>query len=110
MINPVGSKELTPLFVYDSDERDRLSHEAENLPSIMISSGTAGNAVMMGAGYFTPLTGFMSLADGISCAENMQTTRSRARNALPCATRMSRVTRSSPSRMSRPSRKSPMTK
>ena len=74
MINPVGSKELTPLFVYDSDERDRLSHEAENLPSIMISSGTAGNAVMMGAGYFTPLTGFMSLADGISCAENMQTT------------------------------------
>ena len=74
MINPVGSKELTPLFVYDSDERDRLSHEAENLPSIMISSGAAGNAVMMGAGYFTPLTGFMSLADGISCAENMQTT------------------------------------
>ena len=74
MINPVGSKELTPLFVYDSDERDRLSHEAENLPSIMISSGAAGNAVMMGAGYFTPLTGFMNLADGISCAENMQTT------------------------------------
>ena len=29
---------------------------------------------MMGAGYFTPLTGFMNLADGISCAENMQTT------------------------------------
>ena len=74
MINPVGSKELTPLFVYDSDERDRLSHEAENLPSIMISSGAAGNAVMMGAGYFTPLTGFMNLADGISCAENMETT------------------------------------
>jgi sulfate adenylyltransferase len=74
MINPIGSDELKPLFVYDSDEHDRLTHEAESLPSIVISSGAAGNAVMMGAGYFTPLPGFMSLADGISCAENMQTT------------------------------------
>jgi len=74
MINPVGSDELKPLFVYDSDEHARLTHEAEGLPSIMISSGAAGNAVMMGAGYFTPLTGYMSLAEGISCASNMKTT------------------------------------
>jgi len=74
MINPIGSAELNPLFVYDSDEHDRLSHEAESLHSIIISSGAAANAVMMGAGYFNPLTGFMNLADGISCAENMQMT------------------------------------
>ncbi|NNJ94636.1 MAG: sulfate adenylyltransferase [Halobacteria archaeon] len=74
MINPIGSAELKPLFVYDSEEHDHLTHEAESLPSIIISSGAAGNAVMMGAGYFTPLTGFMSLADGISCAETMQMT------------------------------------
>ena len=73
MINPIGSDELKPLFVYDSDAHDHLTHEAESLPSIIISSGAAGNAVMMGAGYFTPLTGFMNLADGISCAENMKT-------------------------------------
>jgi len=74
MIKPVGSDELKPLFVYDSEEHDRLSHEAAGLPSIMISSGAAGNAVMMGGGYFTPLSGYMNLADAISCAENMKTT------------------------------------
>jgi sulfate adenylyltransferase len=29
---------------------------------------------MMGGGYFTPLTGFMNVADAMSCAENMRTT------------------------------------
>lgn len=74
MIKPIGSDELNPLFVYNSDEHDRLTHEAESLPSIMISSAAAANAVMMGGGYFNPLTGFMNLADGISCAEHMKTT------------------------------------
>jgi sulfate adenylyltransferase len=73
MIKPIGCDELKPLFVYDSDEHDRLCHEAANLPAIMISSGAAGNAVMMGAGYFSPLSGYMNLADAISCAENMET-------------------------------------
>jgi sulfate adenylyltransferase len=48
--------------------------EAEDLPSITISSQAAGNAVMMGGGYFTPLPGFMNLADALSVAETMQTT------------------------------------
>ena len=74
MIKPIGSDELKPLFVYDSEEHSRLTKEAESLPSVMISSAAAGNAVMMGGGYFTPLTGFMSLADGLGCAENMKTT------------------------------------
>lgn len=74
MIKPIGSDELMPLFVYDVDEHDALNKEAENLPSIMISSAAAGNAVMMGGGYFTPLTGYMNVADAMSVAETMKTT------------------------------------
>ena len=71
MIKPVGASELKPLFVYDSDKHDALMHEAESLPSVLISSSAAGNAVMMGAGYFTPLNGFMNLADALGAAERM---------------------------------------
>ncbi|MEJ2402735.1 MAG: sulfate adenylyltransferase [Candidatus Thiodiazotropha sp.] len=71
MINPVGSAELQPLFVYDPDTHHKLSHEAESLPSVMISSQAAGNAVMMGAGYFNPLKGFMNVADAMGAAEKM---------------------------------------
>jgi len=71
MIKPVGSDELQPRFVYDSDEHEKLSHEAESLPSIVISSQAAGNAVMMGAGYFNPLKGYMNVADAMGAAEKM---------------------------------------
>ena len=74
MIKPIGSDELMPLFVYDTDEHDALSKEAEGLPSITISSAAAGNAVMMGGGYFTPLTGYMNVTDAMSVAETMQMT------------------------------------
>lgn len=74
MIKPVGSDTLQPLFVYDSDEHDALSHEAESLPSVVISSQAAGNAVMMGAGYFSPLDGYMNLADAMGAAEKMTRT------------------------------------
>ena len=74
MIKPHGSDELNPLFVYDSDENEKLRHEAETLPSILISSAAAGNAVMLGAGYFNPLTGYMNKADALSVAKDMKTT------------------------------------
>jgi len=74
MIKPIGSDELMPLFVYNTDEHEALSKEAEGLPSIIISSAAAGNAVMMGGGYFTPLTGYMTVADAVSIAETMKTT------------------------------------
>ncbi len=74
MIKPIGSDELMPLFVYDTDEHAALSKEAEALPSIIISSAAAGNAVMMGGGYFTPLSGYMNVADAVSVAETMKTT------------------------------------
>lgn len=72
MIKPIGSNELKPLFVYDAAEREALVKEAETLPSVVISSQAAGNAVMMGAGYFTPLTGFMNVGDAMGCAEKMK--------------------------------------
>jgi len=72
MIKPVGSETLQPLFIYDPDKHHELMHEADTLPSVEISSQAAGNAVMMGAGYFSPLKGFMSVEDALGCAENMK--------------------------------------
>ena len=71
MIKPVGSDTLNPLFVYDPDQHHALIHEAQSLPSVVISSQAAGNAVMMGAGYFNPLKGFMNVADAMGAAEKM---------------------------------------
>ena len=62
MIKPHGSDELNPLFVYDTAENEALQKEAEGLPSIVVSSAAAANAVMLGAGYFNPLTGYMRCA------------------------------------------------
>jgi len=73
MIKPHGSDELNPLFVYDTAENEALQKEAESLPSILVSSASAANAVMLGAGYFNPLTGYMTKADALSVAENMTT-------------------------------------
>ena len=72
MIKPIGSNELKPLFVYDPDKHHELIHEAERLPWVTVSSQAAGNAVMMGGGYFSPLEGFMNLADAMGCANNMK--------------------------------------
>ena len=73
LIAPHGAEELRPLIVDDA-RRDELEAEALTLPSLMISSAAAANAVMMGAGYFTPLTGFMNRANALSVAKNMRTT------------------------------------
>ncbi len=74
MIKPHGSDELNPLFVYDSDKNEALHKEAEGLASVVVSSATAANAVMLGAGYFNPLTGYMNKADAVSVASDMKTT------------------------------------
>ncbi|PKL52411.1 MAG: sulfate adenylyltransferase [Nitrospira bacterium HGW-Nitrospira-1] len=74
LIKPHGSDELNPLFVYDTAQNEALKKEAEGLASIVVSSATAANAVMMGGGYFNPLTGYMNKADALSVANNMKTT------------------------------------
>ena len=74
MINPVGSTSLKPLYVSDDNRRNALLEEGGQLPSVLVSSATAANAVMLGGGYFSPLPGYMNLADALSVAENMHTT------------------------------------
>ena len=74
MIKPHGSDELNPLFVFDDKEREDLLKEAKNLPSVIVSSSAAANAVMLGGGYFNPLAGFMNVNDALNVAEKMFTT------------------------------------
>jgi len=73
MIKPHGAEELRPLYVDDDTARQALLEEAETLPSLVVNSAAAANAVMLGAGYFTPLEGYMNLADALSVAENLHT-------------------------------------
>lgn len=73
MIKPHGSDTLTPLLVTDPAELQQLCEEAETLPSLLLNSAAAANAVMLGGGYFTPLSGYMNLADALSVAETMHT-------------------------------------
>jgi len=73
MIRPHGSDSLTALLVEDSARRAALEAQAVKLPQLIISSAAAANAVMLGAGYFTPLTGFMNKADALSVAADMRT-------------------------------------
>lgn len=74
MIKPHGSETLNPLFVYNEKEHHQLLKEAEGLPSLLLNSAAAGNAVMLGGGYFNPLTGFMNIAEAMSVADKMHMT------------------------------------
>ena len=73
LIEPHGGGNLKPLFVMDDAQRADLAKEAMALPSIVISSAAAGNAVMLGGGYFTPLAGYMNKADALGVAKEMKT-------------------------------------
>ncbi|MGI9475205.1 MAG: sulfate adenylyltransferase [Hyphomicrobiaceae bacterium] len=73
LISPHGSAELKPLYVSDESKRAQLLAEAQSLPSITVSSAAAGNAVMLGGGYFTPLAGFMDKADALEVGRSMKT-------------------------------------
>ena len=73
MIKPHGSETLNPLYVAGDAQRVALLAEAESLPSLLVSSAAAANAVMMGGGYFNPLTGYMNKADALSVANTLKT-------------------------------------
>jgi len=73
VIKPHGSNQLNPLYVRDDMARAALIAEAETLPSLLLNSAAAANAVMLGAGYFNPLTGYMNLEDAMSVSETMRT-------------------------------------
>ena len=74
MINPHGSDTLNPLFVENKEQRTALQKSSALLDSVILSSAGAANAVMLGAGYFTPLAGYMNKADALSVARSMHTT------------------------------------
>ena len=72
MIKPYGSEILNPLFVKDEAYRKMQLEEAEKIPSVVVSSAAAANAVMLGGGYFNPLNAYMNLVDVMAVAEGMQ--------------------------------------
>ena len=72
MIAPYGASELRPLCVADAD-RPAALETAARLPQVHIGRAAAANAVMLGGGYFTPLTGFMNRADALGIADSMHT-------------------------------------
>ncbi|MEK9576431.1 MAG: sulfate adenylyltransferase [Luminiphilus sp.] len=73
LITPHGAVSLTPLIATGQRLVD-LEAESSTLSSITVSSAAAANAVMLGAGYFTPLTGYMNRADALSVATDLKTT------------------------------------
>ena len=73
VITPHGAASLTPLIASGQRLAD-LEAESATLPSITVSSAAAANAVMLGAGYFTPLKGYMNRADALSVATDLKTT------------------------------------
>jgi len=72
MIKPHGSDTLNPLYGKDDAQRAALLKEANGLPSLVVCSAAAANAVMLGSGYFNPLTGYMNVDQAMSVAEKMQ--------------------------------------
>jgi sulfate adenylyltransferase len=72
LIKPHGSDSLNPRLV-SAERAQQLLAEAESLPSLVLNSAAAANAVMLGAGYFNPLAGYMNLADAISVSESLHT-------------------------------------
>lgn len=73
MIKPHGSDKLLPLYIDDAAKRQALLEEAKTLPQVLVSSAAAANAVMLGGGYFTPLQGYMTLADAKRVATELKT-------------------------------------
>lgn len=73
MIKPHGSENLNPLYIAATEENAALVAEARRMPSLLMSSAGAANAVMLGAGYFNPLNGFMGKDDALSVADFMRT-------------------------------------
>ena len=72
MIKPHGSNELMPKIVSTEEEKIALLDAAESMKKITVNSAAAANLVMLGAGYFTPLDGFMEKKDVIAVANRMQ--------------------------------------
>ena len=74
MISPYGSKALNLLLEPEGSSCQHVIDNFSDLPHILLNSAAAANLVMLGAGYFNPLTGFMNKADTLSICGNFCTT------------------------------------
>lgn len=74
LVVPHGSDILKPLIIKDKSEKDNIITQSKNLHQLKLNSAAAANAVMLAAGYFTPLEGYMNKKDALSVSENMVTT------------------------------------
>ena len=73
MIRPHGSSELRPLCIEPGPAHREELERAEKMASVVASSAGASNAVMLGAGYFTPLDGYMNRENALCVARTMHT-------------------------------------
>ena len=69
LVPPHGSTALRPLLLAREHRRDALSGAA-SLPKVELSSREFGDLMMLGAGGFTPLDGFMGHADWKSVCDD----------------------------------------
>ena len=74
LVAPHDSDILKPLIIEDKSEKDNIITQSKNLHQLKLNSAAAANAVMLAAGYFTPLEGYMNKKDALSVSENMVTT------------------------------------
>jgi len=72
VIRPFQSNVLVNVKADAKREKEILA-KADEYKSIVVSSAAAANAVMMGSGYFSPLTGYMTLVDSLKIADNLHT-------------------------------------
>ncbi|MCH1416582.1 MAG: sulfate adenylyltransferase, partial [Gammaproteobacteria bacterium] len=73
LIMPHGSNELNTLYIEDELARASMLSAAAEMRTLEISSAAAANAVMLGAGYFNPLTGYMNKEEALRVSKDMLT-------------------------------------
>ena len=73
LIMPHGSNELNTLYIEDEMARSSMLSASVEMRSLDINSAAAANAVMMAAGYFNPLTGYMNREEALRVSEEMMT-------------------------------------
>ena len=73
LIMPHGSNELNTLYIEDEMARSSMLSASAEMRSLEINSAAAANAVMMAAGYFNPLTGYMNKEEALRVSKEMLT-------------------------------------
>ena len=71
LVRPHGREQLKPLIIRDKKEISTILEENKSSPTLLLNSAAAANVVMLGAGYFTPLNGFMDKKNSLSVATSM---------------------------------------